>query len=59
MLLHTPDFGDKSSLKILNSQNEKLRNQSHSPLQQYLGINIQQQIYLRRQKNCTQNIIRH
>lgn len=40
MLLHTPDFEDKFSLKILNSQKEKLRNQSHSPLQQYLGLNI-------------------
>ena len=41
----------------MKNQKEKLRNQSHSPLQQkikYLGISLP-----RRQKNCTQKIIRH
>ena len=42
----------------MENKKEKLRNQSHSPLQQK-ELNIQEYTYLRRQNNSTQKIIRH
>ena len=43
---------------MMKNQKEKLRNQSHSPLQTkriiYLGINLYKET-----KNCTQKVIRH
>ena len=45
-----------SYILTVKNQQEKLRNQSHSPLQQK-ELNIQEWTYLRRQKNCTQKIM--
>ena len=40
-------------------QKEKLRNQSHSPLQKKEIKYLEDITYLRRQKNCTQKNLRH